>query len=75
MKDMIISGRVHKYGNNINTDLILPAQYMELSYSDIAAYAMEGIDPEFTSKVRPGDIIVAGKNLGQGRVGKLLLSL
>ncbi|MCR4442520.1 MAG: 3-isopropylmalate dehydratase small subunit [Peptococcaceae bacterium] len=66
MEEYIIRGRVHKYGDNINTDLISPAQYMELSYADMAAHAMEGVDPDFPKKMRPGDIIVAGKNFGSG---------
>lgn len=66
MTDYVIRGRVHKYGDNINTDIISPAQYMELSYADMAAHAMEGIDPDFSRKVRQGDIMVAGKNFGSG---------
>ncbi|MDQ0285380.1 3-isopropylmalate/(R)-2-methylmalate dehydratase small subunit [Desulfofundulus luciae] len=66
MTGYVIRGRVHKYGDNINTDIISPAQYMELSYADMAAHAMEGIDPDFSRKVRPGDIVVAGKNFGSG---------
>jgi len=62
----IIKGNVHKYGDNINTDIISPAQYMELSFADIAAHAMEGIDPDFSRKVNQGDILVAGKNFGSG---------
>lgn len=64
--DHIRLGRVHKYGDNINTDLISPPQYMELSFQAMAAHAMEGLDPLFTKKVQPGDIIVAGKNFGSG---------
>jgi len=66
MSKIIIRGRVHKYGDNINTDIISPAKYMELSYDDIAAHAMEGVDPDFSRKVQPGDILVAGKNFGSG---------
>ena len=61
-----IEGRVHRFGDNINTDLISPAQYMELSNAEIAAHAMAGADVEFPKKVRQGDIIVAGKNFGSG---------
>lgn len=63
---MIIRGNVHKYGDNINTDLISPACYMELSREEIAKHAMEGVDPNFHAKVKPGDILVAGKNFGAG---------
>lgn len=66
MSEYIIRGRVHKFGDNINTDIISPAQYMELSYAEMGAHAMEGADPEFSKKVCPGDIIVAGENFGSG---------
>ena len=61
-----MTGRVHKFGDNINTDLISPAQYMEASNEVIAAHAMVGADPEFPKKMRRGDFIVAGKNFGSG---------
>ena len=66
MADGIIKGRVHKFGDNINTDFINPAQYMELSMEEMIAHAMEGADPDFPKKVKPGDIMVAGKNFGSG---------
>lgn len=62
----IITGRVLKYGDNINTDIISPPQYMELSIEDSAQYAMSAIDPEFSTKVKKGDIVVAGDNFGSG---------
>lgn len=62
----IIRGRVWKYGNNINTDIISPGQYMSLSIEKQAEHAMEAIDPTFHQKVQPGDIIVAGDNFGSG---------
>lgn len=61
-----LSGRTHKFGDHINTDLISPAQYMEMSEREIAAHAMEGVDVDFSAKVRRGDIVVAGKNFGSG---------
>ena len=61
-----ISGRVHKFGDNINTDLINPAQYMELSMDEMIAHAMEGADRGFAAHVKQGDIMVAGKNFGSG---------
>ena len=64
--DRIVRGKVFAYGDNINTDIISPPQYMELSIADAAPYAMSAIDPEFTSKVQKGDIIVAGVNFGSG---------
>ena len=66
MKDYRISGKVHKYGDNINTDLIIPARYMELPYADMAVHAMEGLDQGFVRKVHAGDILVAGMNFGSG---------
>jgi len=64
---MIIRGRVHKYGDDVNTDVIIPARYLNVSRAeDLAAHCLEDLDPEFARKVRPGDIIVAGKNFGCG---------
>jgi len=62
----IITGAVHKYGDNINTDIISPPQYMELSVAEAAKYAMSAVDPEFAARVKPGDILVAGSNFGSG---------
>ncbi len=62
-----IVGRVWKFGDRIDTDLIIPGKYLRTREMHIfAAHAMEGIDPEFAKKVRPGDIIVAGTNFGCG---------
>ena len=66
MDKQSIRGRVYKFGDNINTDMINPAQYMELSMEVMIAHAMEGSDPDFSKKVRPGDILVVGKNFGSG---------
>lgn len=66
MSEYVICGKVHKFGDNINTDIISPAQYMELSYTDMSAHVMEGADPDFSQKISPGDIIVAGQNFGSG---------
>ena len=66
MSQETIRGKVHKFGDNINTDLINPAQYMELSLQEMIAHAMEGANPDFAAKVKPGDIMVAGKNFGSG---------
>ncbi|NLD71609.1 MAG: 3-isopropylmalate dehydratase small subunit [Chloroflexi bacterium] len=64
---MSISGRVWKYGDNVDTDAIIPARYLNMSAeSELAAHCMEDLDPEFIGKVAPGDIIVAGKNFGCG---------
>ena len=61
-----IKGFVHKYGDNINTDIITPGKYMELGIDEMAAHAMEGVDPSFPAKVRPGDILLARHNFGSG---------
>ena len=59
-------GRVWKYGDNINTDIISPPAYMELSVKDAAKYAMSTVDTEFAKECRQGDIFVAEHNLGSG---------
>jgi methanogen homoaconitase small subunit len=62
-----IVGRVWKFGNDIDTDVIIPGKYLRTKDMQVfAAHAMEGIDPEFAKKVSPGDIIVAGTNFGCG---------
>lgn len=61
-----IFGRVWKYGDNINTDIISPPAYMELSVKDAAKYAMSTVDPEFAAACKTGDIFVAEHNLGSG---------
>jgi methanogen homoaconitase small subunit len=67
MMENSIVGRVWKFGDSINTDLIIPGRYLRTREMKIfAAYAMEGVDPEFAKKVKPGDIIVAGTNFGYG---------
>lgn len=62
----VIRGRVWKYGDNINTDIISPGQYMSYPVEKQAEHAMEAIDAEFAKKVQPGDVIVAGNNFGSG---------
>lgn len=59
-------GFAHKYGDNINTDIITPGKYMELGIREMAEHAMEGVDPAFFSKVKPGDVLVARHNFGSG---------
>lgn len=65
MKDNV-SGCVWKFGNNINTDIISPPQYMELSIEEAAQYCMSAINPDFSKNVKAGDIFVAEYNLGSG---------
>jgi len=64
----IISGRVWKYGDSVNTDVIFPGKYTYTvsDPADMAQYALEDLDARFASEVKPGDIIVAGKNWGCG---------
>lgn len=63
----MLKGKVHKYGADVNTDVIIPARYLNLSEPDeLAAHCMEDIDAEFLSRVEPGDIIVATTNFGCG---------
>lgn len=60
-------GKVIKYGANVDTDVIIPARYLNTSVKEeLAAHCMEDLDPDFRSKVEPGDIIVAGSNFGCG---------
>lgn len=64
---MIAHGFVHKYGDNVDTDVIIPARYLNTSkHEELAAHCMEDIDTAFVSKVKNGDIMVAGKNFGCG---------
>ena len=64
---MKLTGKVWKYGANVDTDAIIPARYLNLSTpEELARHCMEDIDPEFTQKVQPGDIIVATTNFGCG---------
>jgi len=63
----MLKGKVHKYGANIDTDVIIPARYLNLvEPGDLATHCMEDIDKEFLSKVKPGDIMVATTNFGCG---------
>lgn len=61
-------GRVWKYGDNINTDVIFPGKYTYsvLEPEEMARHALEDLDPDFAPNVRPGDILVAGRNFGCG---------
>ena len=60
-------GTVHKYGDNVDTDVIIPARYLNSSDgNELAKYCMEDIDKEFVNRVKKGDIMVANKNFGCG---------
>lgn len=60
-------GKVHKYGDNVDTDVIIPARYLNSSDpAELAAHCMEDIDTSFVGRVQTGDIMVANKNFGCG---------
>jgi 3-isopropylmalate/(R)-2-methylmalate dehydratase small subunit len=60
-------GTAHVYGNNVDTDVIIPARYLTSTEpEELARHAMEDIDAEFVSRVKPGDVIVGGRNFGSG---------
>ncbi len=64
---MIVRGKVHKFGSDVDTDVIIPARYLNTaSAEELAAHCMEDIDPDFVKNVRAGDIIVAEDNFGCG---------
>ncbi|MCI8497118.1 MAG: 3-isopropylmalate dehydratase small subunit [Clostridiales bacterium] len=64
---MKAQGLVHRYADNVDTDVIIPARYLNTaSHAELAAHCMEDIDREFVSRVKDGDIMVAGKNFGCG---------
>jgi len=64
---MKAKGRVFKYQDNVDTDVIIPARYLNtFDPQELAAHCLEDLDPEFSKKVKTGDIIVAGKNFGCG---------
>ncbi len=64
---MKIQGKVHKYGADVNTDVIIPARYLNMYEPDeLARHCMEDIDSDFINRVKPGDIIVADTNFGCG---------
>ncbi len=63
----MIRGRVWRFGDHVDTDVIIPARYLNSSDpAELGKHCMEDADPQFASKVRPGDIIVAGENFGCG---------
>ncbi len=62
-----LRGRAHVYGDNVDTDVIIPARYLTShDPAELAAHCMEDIDSEFVTKAKPGDIIVGGENFGCG---------
>lgn len=64
---MKVKGFIHKFGDNVDTDVIIPARYLNTtSEEELASHCMEDIDSEFVKKVKKGDIIVGGENFGCG---------
>ena len=64
---MNVQGTVHKYGDHVDTDVIIPARYLNTpDHKELAAHCMEDIDKDFIHKVKPGDVMVAGVNFGCG---------
>jgi len=65
---MKLSGKAHKFGDDINTDLIISGKYKfkSLDIKDMSTHLMEDLDPAFHSRIKPGDYIVAGRNFGCG---------
>jgi 3-isopropylmalate/(R)-2-methylmalate dehydratase small subunit len=64
---MLIKGKAYKFGNDVNTDDIISARYLNtIDPKELGARCMEILDPDFSKKVKPGDIIVAGNNFGCG---------
>jgi 3-isopropylmalate/(R)-2-methylmalate dehydratase small subunit len=64
---MRFEGKAHRYGRDVDTDVIIPARYLNTSDpAELAKHCMEDLDPTFVSKVEPGDIIVADENFGCG---------
>ena len=63
----MLKGKVHKYGADVNTDVIIPARYLNISDpAELARHCMEDIDTDFVNRVQPGDIIMATTNFGCG---------
>jgi 3-isopropylmalate/(R)-2-methylmalate dehydratase small subunit len=64
---MKVTGKAMKFGDNVDTDVILPGKYLVLiDPNDLAKHAMEGLDPEFPEKAKKGIVVVGGKNFGCG---------
>ncbi len=65
--EMKAHGKAHKYGNNVDTDVIIPARHLNTQdHKELASHCMEDIDKDFINKVQQGDIMVAGDNFGCG---------
>ena len=63
----MVQGKAHKYPDNVDTDVIIPARYLNTAdHKELAAHCMEDIDAQFKNSVRPGDVMAAGWNFGCG---------
>ena len=61
----MVQGKAHKYPDNVDTDVIIPARYLNTAdHKELAAHCMEDIDAQFKNNVRPGDVMAAGWNFG-----------
>ena len=63
---MILRGRCHVFGDQVDTDVLAPGPYMRKPLAELASHCLEAIDPRFAKAVRPGDILVAGQGFGIG---------
>jgi len=66
MTAQTITGRVWKFGDNIDTDVLAPGLYMKGSLQELARHCLEAVEPRFAKEVKSGDIVVAGRNFGMG---------
>lgn len=66
MSSELTAGRIWKYGDGVDTDLLAPGAYMKGSMEELASHCLEAIDPAFAGEVKSGDILVAGRNFGIG---------
>ncbi len=65
--ESMLRGHAHKYGKNVDTDVIIPGKYCNIiDQAELGKHALEGLDPEYTTRMKPGDIIVADTNFGCG---------
>ncbi len=64
---MILKGKAHVVGNDVDTDVIIPGRFLTITDpKEVAKHIFEGVDPDFVKRVKPGDVIIAGKNFGSG---------
>jgi 3-isopropylmalate/(R)-2-methylmalate dehydratase small subunit len=61
-----MSGRIWKFGDDIDTDVLAPGLYMKRPIAELAQHCLELVDPRFAAEVKPGDIVVGGRNFGMG---------